>query len=273
MIPKDVLAVVTAPEQEAALSAAEALAGRWSAHVAVLHLAQLPEPVGVSPSFGSDLWTQVLADARKTAATDRDALLKRSRDGATPFELRSVEVIGAAAEAIVAHNAMHGDLSILESGATPLQEAAFEAALFKSGRPVLLMPRGWKGGALGKRILVAWNGKREAARALGDAAPFLDEAEAVHVVTVDAQPAYEGAAAPGVEIAAHLARHGLKVELRQVDGLGRSAEAALVDEARAIGADLIVMGGFGHSRLRQFVFGGVTRALSRNTPLPLLMSH
>jgi nucleotide-binding universal stress UspA family protein len=135
------------------------------------------------------------------------------------------------------------------------------------------MPKAWREGPLGKRILVAWNGKREAARALADAAPFLEGAEAVHIVTIDAHPAFEGAAEPGVEIAEYLARHDLKVELRQVDGMGRPAEAALIDEARTLGADLVIMGGFGHSRLRQFVFGGVTRALSRSAPLPLFMSH
>lgn len=273
MVPKHILAVVTSPDEEAALTAAEALAERWAAHVVMLHLAQMPEPVGVSPSFGSDLWTQVLADARKAAAAGRETLEARRRSSAAQLELRSVEVIGAAAESIVAYNAIHTDLTVLECVAAPLQEVAFEAALFRSGRPVLVMPKNWRGGPLGQRILVAWNGKREAARAVADAAPFLEEAESIHVVTIDAQPAFEGAAEPGVEIAAHLARHNLKVELRHVDGLGRSAETALVEEARAIGADLIVMGGFGHSRLRQFVFGGVTRALSRSAPLPLFMSH
>lgn len=273
MVPKQILAIVTTPEEESALTAADMLAERWSAHIVVLHLAQMPEPVGVSPSFGSDLWTQVLADARKAAGADREVLEKRRRNSAAPMEVRSVEVMGAAVDAVVTYNAVHTDISILECSGAPLQEAAFEAALFRSGRPVLMTPKGWRGGALGKRILVAWNGKREAARALADAEPFLQKAESIHVVTVDAQPAFEGAAEPGVEIAAHLARHELKVELRQVDGMGRSAEAAIVDEARAVGADLIVMGGFGHSRLRQFIFGGVTRALSRHTPLPLLLSH
>lgn len=273
MVPKEVLAVVTGPEQSAGLAAAEMLALRWSAHVTLLHLAQMPEPVGVSPSFGSDLWTQVLADARTSASKDRDALESWRGRSKAKTELRSVEVMGAAADVIVAYSAMHADLAVLESGTTALQEAAFEAALFRSGRPVLLVPKAWRGQSLGARILIAWNGKREAARAVADAQPFLEEAQSVHVVTVDASPPFEGAAEPGVDIAAHLARHGLKVELRQVDGKGRPAEVALVEEARSIGADLMVLGGFGHSRLRQFVFGGVTRALSRNAPLPLLMSH
>jgi nucleotide-binding universal stress UspA family protein len=92
------------------------------------------------------------------------------------------------------------------------------------------------------------------------------------VTTVDARPNGEGAA-PGRDITRHLARHGVNVELRNVDGLGRASAAVLMDEARELGADLMVMGGYGHSRLRQFVFGGVTRALIAASPVPLLLSH
>lgn len=273
MLPKETLAVVTGPDQTAALAAAETLALRWKAHVTLLHLAQMPEPVGVSPSFGSDLWTQALADARTSATKDRDELERWRSLSKAKAELRSVEVMGAAADVIVAYSAMHADLTVMECGTTPLQEVAFEAALFRSGRPVLVVPKGWSGGAVGERIVIAWNGKREAARAVADAQPFLQEAKAVHIVTVDVEAPFEGAAAPGVEIAAHLTRHGLQVELHQCEGRGRPAETVLVEEARRIGADLMVLGGYGHSRLRQFVFGGVTRALSRHAPLPLFMSH
>ncbi len=125
---------------------------------------------------------------------------------------------------------------------------------------------------LGKRIMVAWKSKREAARALADAAAFMQDAEHVAVVTVDAKPNGDGAG-PGRDICRHLARRGVEVELRNADGLGRSSEDALLEEARHIGADLIVMGGYGQSRLREFVFGGVTRALTRTSPVPLLLSH
>lgn len=271
--PKDLLAIVAAPGEFAGLAAAESLSRRWTSHLTVLHLAQLPDPVGVSPSFGSDLWSQTIEEARKESAAERAVLERWVAERTPEAELKSVEVLGAAADAIVTYTALHTDLTILASGTAPAADAAFEAALFKSGRPVLVMPREWSSGDIGSQPIIAWNGKREAARAVADAAPFLQEAKSVHVVTVDAQPAFEGAPAPGVDIAAHLTRRGLKVDLRQVDGEGASAESIILQEARAVGADLIVMGGFGHSRLRQFVFGGVTRALWRSAPLPLLMSH
>jgi nucleotide-binding universal stress UspA family protein len=127
---------------------------------------------------------------------------------------------------------------------------------------------------LGENIVVAWNGRREAARALSDADSLIDLAKRVTVVTVDAKPGYETfGSTPGADIAAHLARRGVNVELRNVDGMGRGDAGAILDECAAVGADLLVMGGYGSSRLQEMVFGGVTRELSKSAPLPILMSH
>jgi nucleotide-binding universal stress UspA family protein len=161
---------------------------------------------------------------------------------------------------------------VLAASADVSLETAFEGALFKSGRPVLLVPTEEQPRSIGRRIVVAWKAKREAARALADAEPFLREADQITVVTVDATPDGYGQG-PGRDISAYLAHKGFNVELRNVDGLGQPAELALIKEARALEADLIVMGGYGHSRLREFIFGGVTRALSRNATIPVLMSH
>jgi nucleotide-binding universal stress UspA family protein len=152
--------------------------------------------------------------------------------------------------------------------------AVFEGALFGSGRPVLMTPPDWNGETIGKRILVAWNGKRESARALADAMPFLESADHVILATIDAKPDVSGVGpAPGADIAAHLARHGVKVELRNLDGLGGDAADMLIAEARASDADLIVMGGYGRPRLSEYVFGGVTRTMAAKSPVPVLMSH
>lgn len=152
--------------------------------------------------------------------------------------------------------------------------AVFEGVLFGSGRPVLLVPPSWKGLELGRNVVVAWNGKREAARALADAAPLLDKADLVTIMTVDAQPSVDGVGpAPGADIAAHLARRGLRVEVRNLDGLGRDSSDILMEGAARIGADLIVMGGYGRARLREWIFGGVTRAVIENAQVPVFMSH
>jgi nucleotide-binding universal stress UspA family protein len=102
----------------------------------------------------------------------------------------------------------------------------------------------------------------------------LEFSEAVTVVTVDAKPKMFGHGdQPGANIAAHLQRRGLKADVRNVDSMGRSAAAAILEEAKALDADLVVMGGYAHSRLRELVFGGATRDLLRVATVPILMAH
>jgi len=123
-------------------------------------------------------------------------------------------------------------------------------------------------------VVVAWDASREATRALSEAQALLEMAEQVTVVTVDAKPKMFGHGdQPGANIAAHLARRGLPAEVRNVDSMGRPASLAILEEATALNADLVVMGGYAHSRLRELVFGGATRELLRTTKIPLLMAH
>jgi nucleotide-binding universal stress UspA family protein len=269
---KDILAIVTTPNQEAVFAAAEYLGRRWDAHATVLYLARQPEAIIGDPLYTATLWAAVAEKASGAATLEFEAVKERTRRSETPMELRREDVLIGTVEDVVARHAMHADITIMQAPANIHEDAAFEAALFRSGRPVLVMPAAWKGETIGKRVVVAWKPKREAARAVADAAPFLSEADQVTVVTVDARPESQGAGA-GRDICTNLARKGVAVELRNIDGMGQGAETALLDEARALEADLIVMGGYGHSRLREFVFGGVTRALSRTPPIPVLLSH
>lgn len=267
---RDLLAILTSSAQESVIVAAELLKTRWNGRVAALHAVEMPEPVATP--YGS-MWGPLVEEARRHAAEERKQI-KAQLEKRGLAELRSIEAYGAVLEDTIAYNTLHADLTVLERADAGVGRLALEAALFKSGRPLLALPSGWRGETLGRRVLVAWSAKAQAARAVADAAPFLDEtAEAVRVVTVDAKPALGSSALPGADLAAHLAHRGVKVELRNVDGLGREAEQAILDEALALDADLIVMGGYGHSRLRQFVFGGVTRVLTQTSPVPLFMAH
>lgn len=273
MTPKDILAVVTSSAQTSAFAAAEALANRWQAHTTVLQLNQIPDVVLAAEPAATGLWANMLAESRELAAEQRVAIEKRLAALVTPTETRSVEGSLAILDDAVAMSARHADLTVIQRPRDAVQSIAFEAALFRSGRPVLLMPPEWRGAAIGKRIMVAWSAKRESARALADAAPFLDAAENISVVAVDASKFYTGDTFAGYDISTHLARQGLDISLRQVDSVGRTAEGALLDEARDLDADLIVMGGYGQARVSELVFVGVTRALSRTCPIPILMSH
>lgn len=272
MMPMDILAVLTSASEDSVFNAAEVLSRRWKAHVAALHLAHLPEAPGAEMYVAGNLWAKLIDDSRAASAAELKTIMTRGTRMDPGLEVRQAEVVLGTVESIVTEHALHADLTVMQRPESELAHAAFEGVLFSSGRPVLLVPPQWKGEALGKRVMVAWKSKRESARALADAAAFLHEAEQVVVVTVDAKPNGYGAG-PGRDISRHLARRGLDVELRNVDGLGRAAEEALIAEARDIDADLIVMGGYGQSRLREFVFGGVTRSLTRTSPLPLFLSH
>lgn len=272
MLPMDVLAVVTSSKQESVFAMADCLAAKSGGHVTVLYLARQPEPLDANIYYAASLWAELLEEARKSFAVERAAIEKRLTRMQSRAEVRQEEVLAATVEGVVSRHAMHADLCVLPMLADEALSIAFEGALFGSGRPVLLAPAAWSEGPLGRNIAIAWKAKREAARALGDALPFLPEAEKITVITVDAHPDGYGEG-PGRDICTHLARKGLDVELRNVDGGGRPAETAILHEARALDADLIVLGGYGHSRVREYVFGGVTRALTRTSTIPLLLSH
>lgn len=269
---KDILTIVMSPAEEGAFCAAEYLAKRWNAHSSILYLARQPEGIIGDPAYTATLWAAVAEAAGDASAREFEQVKSRVDRMEGLNEVRRESVFLGTIEEVATRQAMYADITILQAPDNVHKDAAFEAALFRSGRPVLVVPPTWREGSIGKRIVVAWKPKREAARAVADASSFLDEAEQVTVITVDAQ-AEEGGRAAGRDIAANLARKGVAVELRNVDGMGEPAETALLNEASALEADLIVMGAYGHSRLREFVFGGVTRALSRKSPIPVLLSH
>jgi nucleotide-binding universal stress UspA family protein len=169
--------------------------------------------------------------------------------------------------------ARYADVTIMDRPDDDLRRSLFESVLFGAGRPVLLAPADWPG-PCGRNIVVAWNASREAARAVADAAPLLERAEKITIVTVDAKPSWSGhGEAPGADIAAHLARRGLKVDVRNVDGMGRDDGAAILEECAAIDADLLVLGGYGRPRLQELIFGGVTRHVVTSAHLPIFISH
>ena len=163
------------------------------------------------------------------------------------------------------------DLIVMpQPGALPkMPESVFETALFDSGRPVLVVPARFSG-MVGKKILFAWNGSTESARAISLAMPVMGGAEAIDVLSVD------GAMVPGpssAEIADSLRSHGLNVTSQHVKPGTRSAGQTIVDTAIAGGCDLIVKGAYTQSRLRQMIFGGMTRHLIMHSPLPVLFSY
>ncbi|OCW58898.1 universal stress protein [Hoeflea olei] len=149
-----------------------------------------------------------------------------------------------------------------------------EALLFEGGRPVLFLPPSGKLAAPIRRIVIAWDGSREAARAAHDALPLLKAAEAVDIVIVDPDKLPDiDAPLAGTDLAACLSRHGIHANVTTTSRGGGSTAKAIMAQATASNADLVVMGAYTHQRLREWLFGGVTRAFLENAPVAVLMSR
>lgn len=165
------------------------------------------------------------------------------------------------------------DLTILSTEANDFSDQRnAEALIFESGRPVLMVPREPRKSFALNTATIAWDFSGPAARAVGDALPLLMKAKRVHIVTVTNEKRIDTSRS-GPELAKHIARHGIDVILETVDAAGRSIYEALEAATRVHDSDLLVMGAYGHSRLRQFVLGGATRSMLAHPPLPVLFSH
>jgi nucleotide-binding universal stress UspA family protein len=180
---------------------------------------------------------------------------------------------------VAAVQARYADLIVLnqldpEDAQAPINSPRPEDMVLSAGRPILVIPYIGAHGPIGKRVLVAWDASREATRAVNDAMPLLAAATIVTVMTID--PVIERAehgAVPGADIALHLTRHGVNAQVEKTVSGGVGIGDVLLSRASDLGADLLVMGAYGHSRVRELVLGGATRTVLMSMTLPVLMSH
>lgn len=276
---KDILAIVTSDRADAAvLDFAAQLAEQAGGAASALVIGWTPSvsyssEIWVADPWWSELYEQAGKDLSEAAAKVKLRLARELRSG--PTEKALIEA--GLTKDVVGLRARHTDISIVgRPGAqTGGAERDFlEGAMFGSGRPVCVVPPNWKRRPIGKSVLIAWKPTRECARAVGDAEPLLNGAEKVSVVTIDATPTPNGfGELPGADITTHLSHKGYKAELFNLASTGRSETSVILDQARAVGADLIVMGGYGHARLSEFLLGGVTRDMLAEATIPVLMSH
>ena len=167
------------------------------------------------------------------------------------------------------------DVSIVgqsEPESSAVEEIIAELALFESGRPVIIVPYIQKTPLKLDNVMVCWDGSRAAARAIADSMPLLAKARRVEVVIVTNERGKQDEI-EGADMGAHLARHGLNVDVKRTALGDIDIADVLLSHAADAGSDFIVMGGYGHSRLREFVLGGVTRSIFRSMTAPVLMSH
>ncbi|HEY5066494.1 MAG TPA: universal stress protein [Xanthobacteraceae bacterium] len=167
------------------------------------------------------------------------------------------------------------DLAIVgqpEPNTGAVEELIAESVLFEAGRPVIIVPYIQKTPLKLDRVMACWDGSRPAARAIADAMPLLERAGLVEVVIVSNERGKRDEI-PGADMGQHLARHGLKVDIKRISEGSIDVADALLSHAADFSADFIVMGGYGHSRLREFVLGGVTHSILKSMTAPVLMSH
>jgi nucleotide-binding universal stress UspA family protein len=262
--------------RDAAVDYAVSIAGTFDAHLCGIAFSY--EPV-VPPSIMGGIPADVIdaqwaasAKAADAAIAGFEAAAKREGIGA---EHRKLEASLGGAGDLFGRLARRFDLAVVgqaEPKHGPAQDLVIEGALFGSGRPVIVVPYIQKGGLKLDRVLICWDGSRPAARAIGDAMPFLARAAAIDVVIV-ASGREKSDEIPGVDMGEHLARHALKIEVKRLVSGDLDVANTILSYAADSGADLIVMGGFGHSRLREFVLGGVTRGILGSMTVPALMSH
>jgi nucleotide-binding universal stress UspA family protein len=167
------------------------------------------------------------------------------------------------------------DLAIIgqaKPDSSSVEEMIAESTLFESGRPMIIVPYIQKSPLKLDRVMACWDGSRQAARAIADAMPLLERAGQVELVIVSEERGKQDEIA-GADMGQHLARHGLKVDVKRIARGDIDVADALLSHAADSATDFIVMGGYGHSRLREFVLGGVTHSILRSMTIPALMSH
>ncbi len=226
---------------------------------------------GASAEYIDGLW----ATSRERAAASIDAFNEATRRAGVLAETQQVDSNLGGAAYFFAKAARRFDLAIVRqadpdhpSEADPVAEAA----LFDSGRPVLVAPYIQAGGVKLNRVTVCWDGSRTAARAVADALPLLARAAAIDVLIIDDRQ-IKSDEVLGADIGQHLARHDLKVEINHTRAMGIDVSDVILSHVAETGADLIIMGGYGHSRTREFVLGGATRGILAAMTVPVLMSH
>ncbi len=275
---KTILSVVGVDHKDGDLKLAAELCRETKAHLSILVLASsAPIIVGTFGDVMSDAWVIERQDELKRLKKRTGEVTAFTGKSDLSTDVTSEYCDGGAIGDMVGRRARYADLTVL--GPTILDDDNYkndvlDGALFRSSRPLLVLGTGKAATLKPTTVVIAWDGSKEAARVVRDSMDMLSHAKDVRLVMIDPTSSENGnGAEPGVDQAAYLARCGVKVTIDRIPSMGVPFGEALRRNAGDCGADLIIMGAYGHSRLRERIFGGVTVSMIDAPDVPTLMAH
>lgn len=267
---------------EERLQYAVSIASEWQGHITGFLTNAMPDYASFVSADGAagaaSLLVELEEESLRQGAAIEQKLADRFDRLGIPGEIRRIDDIPSQLAVRAAREARWADLFIVSrpygEPPAPLSDALFESVLFEGGCGVLVAPPNRPPSDAIRRVLVCWRDTREASRAVAQAMPIIRKATRTAILTVDPRKeTREGAFDPVADISRHLTRHGTQVEAEVAESKGRDVTEIILEHARRLSADLIVMGGYGHSRTREWMLGGATRDMLAASEFPIYMAH
>ncbi len=275
---RTVFIAVEMNQDDAELDRAVEICRRLEAHMLVMVVGVAPPPPA-SPYgvVSNDIWVGEVSSGQDQARQGAERIEAKLADAGISASVEPHYVDRGTIATLAARFARYADITLIPQYSDDLrilQGCVSDGALFESGRPVLVLPKAAVNFPDCKRIMVAWDASVEASKAVRDSIGLMKAAERVDAVLIDPVPSFEGhGQEPGADLAAYLGRHGISANVQCLPRQGMGVSDVLRRAAVDLGADLIVMGGFGHSRLRRRIFSGTTTKMLQVEDIPVLMAH
>ncbi|WFU11471.1 universal stress protein (plasmid) [Rhizobium sp. CB3090] len=274
---KTVLSIIGINQDNEDLRSAIELCRAAGAHLSVLVTALAIAPVGGYGEISSSAWAEERERELQKLGQQAETAKNLLQSSDISFDVDSLFTEYGWIENEIGERARYADLTLVGGGLLAQDDMRWRilnGALFHSPAPILVVPKGRLASLQPRVVLVAWDSRNEASHAVRAAMEQLTTAKNVHVAIVDPHASTRGnGEEPGADIAAFLARHGVHISVDILAGGGRTTADVLRQHAVDIGAELIVLGAYGHSRMRERIFGGTTRSMLEATPVPLMMTR
>jgi nucleotide-binding universal stress UspA family protein len=275
---KTVFLAVGSTQDEAEIERAAAVCGRLGAHLSLLVLGVAPPPPA-SPYgvVSNDLWAGEIRDGQDEVQARAAEIEARLGASGLSVSVEGQFIDRGTVPSLAARGARYADLSLVTprvESFEAMQSWVLDGVLFESGRPALLLPPGEVRFPEAETVMIGWNASVAASKAVMDAIELMQKAKAVHAVLIDPVPSFDGhGPEPGADLATYLGRHGISATVHRLPREGKSTGELLRRTATDLGADLVVMGAYSRSRLRERFLGGTTTDTIKSAARPVLMAH